>query len=734
MSLPRDKAALRRFYTCYGYGALALYGLLLVFVFPWWFATNHPLMLTLGAHPEKPVELAFNEDGETVPVVPVGEAEDFHWYWGTELPARPEYRLSLVFPEGTRGEWVLSEFTFITLSPERTDRVLDLEPLAKVEEEGIRLRRVENGWGITASPGARLPLPLDLPGPGLKGWITSGAMVTLGYGLAVGMALLLVGSALQFPDRIRARRKRTPHIEAGFLVVCVFIGAIGHLFLVGKSMPDYWPADSTSYAMKAVSLAKEVSYDTGTHEYELNRMPGYPLFMAWVFTSFGWDLNIVAFTQGVLFCLSILLLGLSMVRFIHGYLLGPVAIAALLSPPVVWASRQIATEPVFVSVWMLSLAAFIYLWQRSGLWRVLGYILFGLGVTAAVSIRPNGILLLVLPAFLFLGALGWALALKGNHWWKVGVLWQTAFQTAIPVVMVGVFLILWSWRNYESRGYGKPTDLTEIVYANAPFFAGTFDLRAAKDREEAVWFVNQRKNSGYWFHGWSLRKHRFREITDQYQNIEDKSILELERELADFNGKSDALIPLRAKLAGLGRVAVWGFFFPRISAHTMDPLNQDYRVLTNFVNGKREEQVRKNIRWATRNVPETIEISKTYAHPLISLYNVTLVPLYPWLYRVLFLMALLGWLLAVAERKYLAVALITPYLLNVLLNVYFMYIVGRYVQVLDTSLWFAAVVGIATIGSHSLQEPTPDTDRRCHQLIRPKRLLKPLASESGTRK
>lgn len=732
MPTPRALQNLKRLYLAYAVGAFALYLILMVFVFPWWHAANHPVVLTLGAPHDAEMSLVFNDSGESVPIAPLGEVEPYHWYWATELPPRPGYDLALYFPEGTGGEWMLSEVKLSTLSPKRSDVTIELATLADDLPTGIQVRRLENGWGIIARSGTSLPLSNSLPPPSPGKWVGSWLSATVGYVLVSGIVLLMLGTALRFPDGIRARKHYISPFETGFLVLGVLAGTIVHLYLVNNSMPDYWPADSTSYAMKAVSLATESSYDTGTHEYELNRMPGFPVFMAVVFKLFGWNLKAVILAQAALFSVSILCLALSVRKLIHGWLIGPVAFAALISPAAIWASRQIATESTFASAWILALAAFLYLWQHSGTRRLTGWILFGLATTAAVAIRPNGILLLCLPGFLLIGTIWWAWSFRGKDFWKMSLIWKTLGHVAIPCVLVVLFIGSWSLRNFVSRGYPKPTDLTEVVWANAPFFAGIFDIRAAKNKKELTWFVNERQNSGYWFHGWSLRKYRFREITDQYQKIEDRSILRLEQELAEFNQASDELIPLRAKLVGWGRVAGWGLFFPKIGAHTTDPLNQNYKVMSKFPSDKRGEQIRKNLRWATRTVQKEIKIEEAISNVWVVRYNATLVPLYPLIYRFLFLTALFGWLVAMSERKYLAAALITPYLLNIFLNVYFMYIIGRYVQVLDASLWMAALAGLACLNPHALQEPTTETDRRCIPPIRPKRLLTRFAAEPGT--
>jgi hypothetical protein len=719
-----------------GWAGLSVIGylLLLVFVFPWWQASNHPVHFDLTVDSGTPVELILEGEAIRLPLVPVGEVSEPHRLWGTELPPRRQYTLSLAFPEGTETEVILRGATFIELSPARRDIRWNPEELESGEPARLRVRSLDDGWGIRADPGARLSLPA-LPdslsaGPGFGGWLS----FTLTFSALSGIGLLIVMTCLRFPAHVRGREEATPYRETVALFLLLAIGSAVHLHLVGESMPDYWPADSTSYAMKSVALVTEGTYDTGTHEYELNRMPGFPLFMALVFRVAGWNLNAVALSQGILFCLAVIFLCLNLRHLIHGYWIGLAGLGALISPPAVWASRQIATESTFASFWILSTAAFLFLWQRRGVWRWTGWVVFGLGVTAAVAIRPNGILLLALPGMLFTGTLFWALVYHGKGFHRLPVLWHTIGQVALPCAMVLLFLFAWSWRNFESRGYPKPTDLTEIVYANAPFFAGFFDIRAARDDPEYHWFVNERATAGYWFHGWSLRKYRFRQITDQYRDIRDDSIVRLEQELAEFNAATEELVPLRARMVGWLRVGGWGLWFPDKGAYTVDPLNQDYSVLTAFPGPPRADHVKRNLRWATRNVEERISIEETTEDPWIDAYNRLLVPLYPWLYRALLAAAILGWLAALARKTYTASAFAVPFMLNVLLNIYFLYIIGRYVQVLDATLWMAALTGLAALSANSLQSSIPDQERRCLNAKIPAHLLTRFVNVPGTRK
>jgi hypothetical protein len=717
-----------------GLGILA-YPVLLWLVLPWWQAANHPVHVEVSAPVGTPMALVLEDELEPLPLVPIGTTEGgTHRFWGTELPPRPDYVLSLSFPEGTDAEVVFHGITFIELSHARRDIRWSPETLSSENPARLRLRVLEDGWGIRADAGAEVPLsglpPALADRAGFSGW----SSFTLTYIALSVLGLLIVVSCLRFPAHVLGRREATPYRETVVLFLLLAVGSAIHLHLVGESMPDYWPADSTSYAMKSVALVTEGTYDTGTHEYELNRMPGFPVFMALVFMVAGWNLNAVTLTQGILFCLAVTFLCLNLRHLVRGYWIGLAGLGALVSPPAVWASRQIATESTFVSIWILSLAAFLFLWQRRGKWRWVGFVVFGIGATVAVAIRPNGILLLALPGMLFTGTVFFCVFYHGKDFFRLPVLWRTVGQVTIPCAMVLLFVFAWSWRNYESRGYGKPTDLTEIVHANAPFFAGTFDIRAARDAPEYAWFVNERNSSGFWFHGWSLRKYRFQQITDQYRDIGDGSIARLEAELAEFNAASAERIPLRAKLVGWFRVGGWGLWFPDKGAYTVDPLNQDYSVLTAFPGKGRADHVHRNLKWATRNVEERITIEETTDDPWIDAYNRLLVPVYPWIYRALLAAALLGWLAALVRKTFTASAFVIPFMLNVLLNIYFLYIIGRYVQVLDAALWMAALTGLAALSANSLQSSIPDQERRCLNAKIPEHLLTRFANAPGTRK
>lgn len=732
MSREQSNANLKRLCRWWVVASVFAYAGLMAFAFPWWQVANHPVLFTLEAPAETLIELDFGAGEAPLQLVPLDEPSEGARQWGTELPPRRGYDLALYFPGGTPEEVTLSGMRILVLSPKRADLEPDLAGLEANGGTDLRVERTRSGWSIEADPGARLELPVKFPQVSTLHWLGDWITFTLGFSALAGILLLILVTAIRFPDEVRGKERHIPFNETLVLLLCLVTGSLLHLYLVGFSMPDYWPADSTSYTMKAVSLVTEGSYDTGTHEYELNRMPGFPLFMALVFKVAGWDLNAVAFAQGLLFCLSVTLLTLSMRKLVYGYYLGLCSLCVLASPPAVWASRQIATESTFASMWILGLAAFLYLWQRKRNLRWTGWVLFGLATTAAVAIRPNGILLLALPGMLFLGTLWWALSCRGFHFYKQAIVWRTVLQVTVPCLMVLLFVLAWSWRNHESRGYGKPTDLTEIVYANAPFFAGIFDIRAARDGEEYAWFVNERARSNYWFHGWSLRKYRFRVLTDNYTRIENESITELDRQLAEFNEASGELIPLRARIAGWGRVAGWGLWFPEIGAYTTDPLNQNYEILTRFPGTQRREHITRNLAWAARHVEREIEIRETGEDPLIERYNATVAAHYGWLYRLLLGGALAGWACALMRQKYAAAAFVLPYVLNILLNVYFLYVIGRYVQILDASLWMGALTGLAGLSVFSLQKRIPENERRCITPRKPRRLLTRFVNIPGT--
>jgi len=291
---------------------------------PWFGAAVTPVEVSLGADVETTIYLGYAEDEPPVKLVPVDTDKAFSWTWVTELPARPDYHLRLMFSEDHTSVQ-LAELSLIQLVPERQSVPLPLDGLMLMDRKGCSIKQLNNeAFLIIGSEGAWIELakPMDA-------LVTFGFFEYLRYGITywlyaiVGIGLILFG--LKFPETIELRKGRRRRWEHALAWGLFGLGAVCHLILVIRSMPAFWPADSTSYTMKAVQLADAFSFDTGTQEYELNRLPGYPLFMAVAFELLGWQLESVMRLQALFFVAALGCLLWSVRNWTRGWMLGPAA-------------------------------------------------------------------------------------------------------------------------------------------------------------------------------------------------------------------------------------------------------------------------------------------------------------------------------------------------------------------------------------------------------------------------
>lgn len=678
---------------------------------PWWRTGTTPVELVLHAPVETEMTLVWKTAGEseTLPLVPVGDLTGgYAWFWTTELPPRPRYEIGLRIAP-TEKPLVFAECRVWRLSPKK-ETIATYAAAAPDDWSAT-------GAAVTATGKDRVTI--DVSGGGTidfagvaraqqSRWEPAVWGAAANLWLLGALVLGLLGSGWCFPPWVT--RDAVPWSRGfwGVALLVFALVAVLHWNLVTTSLPSFWPADSTSYADKGLAMAFGGTFDTGGYEYELNRTPGFPLVLALSFRLFGPSLNAAVAVQTLLSLVAFGALFLSLRRWLPGWLLLVSIPLVLLSPPLIWSNRQIATESTFVTGWALATACFLWAHALPGRRRTVAWTVFALAVAWTTMIRMNGILLLCLPGCAIVGE--WVRCRREGRWRLPR--WRRLLFHIIPFAVVGLALVIWSWRNLHNRGYARPTDLAPIVAANAPFNAGMLDLRAFADPEEYTWMVRTRYNTGYFTPGWTLRNHRFRAITHEWKEQNETTISALADSLRSFVTDNNAHLPLRARLVAWTRVLGWGFWTPTRGPFTQDSMLRAYEVPADY--GPDEawvgEAVPQRFQWLHRKRKGDVQ------YPLLTLdpgnpsavkdfYN-RLVPFYPWVYRALNLLGILALVYAVWRRRPIAWVLLVPAFVNVLLNVYFLYVIGRYVHILDGFLWLGI---FAAIASRLLAPPAPET-------------------------
>lgn len=689
---------------------LLAFAVLIVRIAPWWHAGVTPVELVLNAPTDSEIWLHWSEGKPPLRMVPVGdEVNGWCWFWGTELPPRPAYSLAVEI-RPLEETLPFSELRIWRLSPRKSL----LEGISAVEEpeewsvEGIQvIGRGTDRVELDASEGGtiRFTGTIDRRPENYLAtlWLPLANLLVLGL-LGVG----LFGSGWRFPESLVVRGGGWSRYQAiGGIAVFLFAAGI-HWHLATTSVPGYWPADSTSYADKGLALAYGQTFDTGGYEYELNRTPGYPLLIAFTLRFVEPTLNAVVQVQTAvaLVCFGVFFWQLR--RFLRSWLLLVTMPLVLWSPPLVWASRQIATESLFVSCWVIATGCAIQFWMEPrAKHRWIAWTVFIGAVTLGTLARANGILLLVLPGCALIG-----MAVRAYHA-RPGLLraaappWSKVAGLLAPFIVVVIVLAAWSWRNAVSRGYARPSDLAPIVAANAPFNAGMLDVRAFENEEEYAWLLRARRDQGYFFPGWSLRNHRFREITNQWKELDDTTIGKLADSLKSFVKRNNELIPWEARIVAWWRVLGWGLWVPKYGAFTQDSLQSGYQVRVEHETEWLAKTVQQRFDWLSRDRGNGVaypRLSVKEGTPsfIKALYN-QLVPAYPIVYRLLVVAGVAALVWSVHRRHFVPVVLLAPFFVNLLLNVYFLYVIGRYLQVLDAML----LLGVATAFLAPSRSPDP---------------------------
>ncbi len=693
MGESRQRLFLRRFHIAYGVGAFVIYALLMAFSFSWWHASNHPVKINIGAGSAQRMELQFAEGEAPLKLVPLGKVEGYHWNWGTELPPRAEYELKLVFPEGTIGEVVLKQVEVTRLSPEKTKSLLIDDSLSNTEDGKVRITKTIHGTQIASDPGGVLPIEVLFPELTPYELLKSFFQATVGYVIVAVTLMLMIVSLLRFPDNISGFRKRSPVAELVLVALFVGIGAWLHIHLVTHSMPEFEPGSSEHDIILALDFHKGIEHVVQAGH--LPTRPGYAYFLSFILSPDNRDLASVTLVQAALFSFSMLVLALSCTRLVQGYFIGPIVLLAMLSPPAVWSSRNIGEESLMVCFWALGLASFIWLWKRSQPSRWIGFILFGLIVGYASTVSVMGLLLMSLPLSLIVGTVWWCISIRGIEFFKFPLLWKTLAQCSVPfVILAATSVAIISLLPGTARLTAIPISSTR-----APFVSGTFDVRSVGDGPAYSSLINERFLNGYRYDGPAM---------SAYQELP---------------VASRDLLPFRAKLVGWGRLSAWSLFFPDRKTYAMEPLSPDYNARMTFRSRLQGEKVRMAITEIMQQTGEYVHLLEKRHNKIVALYNNLIVPKYRIFYRALFLLAITGWLIGLSERKYLASVFMIPFLLNIVLHVYMLHIGGEEVQSFDSFLWLSALCGLLAADHKSLQKKTDESDRRCMDLFRPKRLM-----------
>lgn len=677
-------------------GAMAVLPLALLLA-PWFDAAPTPIEVKLDAPAKAKIDACWDAAlRECVPLVAAAGTKKAH-DWIGELPPRPVYHLSLVFRSQVEDAR-LQRITLLNMryanqaiyqrSADNTDVWFSLQ-------DGTMQRR-DDAFSLNIQPGGRLILAEPISNN-----VVSFAQRTMLIWLMLA-GFVVCGVALVAPwfgacSFARPFLAASGHSGVGLLCLAAVVATAIQLVFVAHAQVQYGTGDSTIYLLKAVKLLEHRTFDSDGYEFELNRLPGYPLILAFAIALVGYNLSHVVLVQSVLCGASILAFALAVRRWIHPVLGAVGIVIATLSPPQVWASRNILSDGPFAWCTLLALAAFFTHAGARGASRWIWLGAFVSLATYASFIRPNAVIVFaaLLPVYL-----PQAMQIVRQHAHlraRLRALVRFTLPYAAAMLIFVVAYGGWALRNYVSRGYFGTTDMGQLSIVQGALSAGWFEARSLLDQDEYRAYVKDHYRHEYFYMVWILRTHLFDAIEQDLQVTPSQQIALLNEHMHEIAAGSAARAPWQMRLVGPLRSVLWAIAWPQGTSYTRDAFRLDYALPSNYtdIDAIRTEMAPLS----SRLVYETQQQNSIFA--LFAGYTRA----YTGWYLALSVVALIsGVYVAWRGYSFLSAPLIV-FLANLAVVGVLGNILARYVQVLDVLLVFQSVIaGSLLLSVSSRQE------------------------------
>lgn len=525
---------------------------------PWYDAGPVPVRLRLAGPFHGSVTLYGDATrSEPLPLVPCEGTEggDSQWWLG-ELPPRLKYQLSIDFSAPT----VPQELVLVDV------RKLE-RPILHVSGSEVWRQDISAGAAT-----ARLSLSEPVSRPDVV--IAERFLIVWGLIIAIlAVVSLIVLAVVRFAAKVRSNPDEE-NVDSGSWqpltpIWCVCLAGLAFHVAVTALLPAlYNPFDPLAYFHKAVWLLERGTYTTDTPSWEIDRLPGYPLFLAFVLKIAGYHLKAITMTQGALFGASLLALCLSLRRWISPWFTATAAALTLLSPAGLQHTLSIGTESLFATLCVLALAAYFEHCgtsrPRSTRWLAAYSVL----TLAATFVRPNGIVLLAAVGPACLAAAIRIVFSPEAPYQKVKLVAACSLRYAVPFLLIAAGLGLWAGRNQREHGMRAPTSMVGVSIVEGQMQGGTFDIRALSGSPRYAIYLRDKFRENYAYSAWNLRGTVYDELTNKGLAFPAGFSGTFDRELREIAARSEALSPWQLKPAGVLRSLAWALRLPGHYSYT----------------------------------------------------------------------------------------------------------------------------------------------------------------------
>ena len=451
---------------------------------PWLYAATTSVQLNLNAPAGTQIDVCWDEaEQECLPLVPYAKpGEGTPTLWLTQVPPQPAYHLAFIFRSPVNGG-LLHGLTLQSRS--WSTYVLGSTPIGAAYErvsdstaewfipEQVESQYMGGAFSLTGAAGARLRLPQVISaGPvGRPSWANTASV----WLLLVGIWLMVGGLGLPLLRQDTDARRAPTMLFAnkGSLLWLAFgVATLIHVLLVVTAPAQFGPHDPLNYLTTAQDIVESGIYENSI------RLPGYPLLLAMIFRIFGYHLSTVALLQAVMFDGAVMVLALSLRRWLHPLLAVLAIPIAILSPAQVEQSRWMMSDSAFATFAVLSFAALFghigSQGRRSNVWLMLYAVL----ATAAFMFRPNGVVLFAALIPVCVPTVWRSLWRPANVWSRARSIIRYCIPYFLAVLVLAGAILGWSARNYRRYGHFQLSVMESHVALQSVLFPGLLDMRS----------------------------------------------------------------------------------------------------------------------------------------------------------------------------------------------------------------------------------------------------------------
>lgn len=663
-------------------------------VTPWYTAAPVQVRLGLEAPAASTIGLSWEGvDSGNVPFVPVLEPRTpTAKLWLAELPPRPAYRLAIQVASPLENA-AFDELTIVNTLD--FDRPIQQFKNGRLPEEllpdrcewstsGDRVRLSCHSSGALS-----LVQPVGCrPDAGverfIKLWVTVSAMLIFCCVVTVG---LIRASRARVSAADGAPFGQTGHKSLAPIAVASLLGLVVQLAVAADLPVAFDEFDPLGYFHKAVWLVEKGTYVTDTPYWEIDRLPGYPVFIACCLTLFGFSLKAIAIVQTVLFGAALFALGASLRHWISPRLCAAAVLVALVSPVAVQHMLAIGTEGLFSSLAVFALAAFFQHMNSQGRASLLWLIGCGLAIAAATLVRPNGIVLLAAPAWVWLLECFRGLRTE-KHWaGRLQHLARATLRYATPVLLVAGTLGGWAVRNAYRHDFFAPTSMVGVSQVEGLMVSSTFDARSLLGDALYEPCVCGQHRQSYRYGGWGVRTTLYDQLTQNGTIVPPGIIPDMNRRMKEIALRSEALSPWQLKAAGLLRSVKKSWDWP--SLRYVGNENRHIARWERFCTSDARAGLGRSV--ALPDLDDQ-DVSDRWAARILG--SPVCAGIHRELYRILYFAGFAFSMLIVWSYRPMLAAPAMVFLANVALNTWLLNVRGRYIQPLEFALLLQTALGL----------------------------------------